>query len=147
MKKIMMLLLLVVVCAATVSAQESSVVFHPGESVHILVTLKSPPATFDGVSFAFGILGQPDKKQELLGTSFQGSEFKKITDEQFEMTVTIPEHTASGTFRLSWINIAVKRVSKQYQEGSDFKVLTITILNPEHPEFPTIDDVRLAPRN
>jgi hypothetical protein len=146
MKNIVMLLVLVVICATTVSAQEASVVFHPGESIHVLVTLKAPPATFDGVSFAFGMLGQPDKKQEQLGTSFQGNDFKKITDEQFEMTVTIPEHTASGTFRLSWINITVKHIAKQYQEGSDFKVLTITILNPEHPEFPTIEDVKLAPR-
>lgn len=145
MKNIMMLLLLVVVCATTVSAQEASVVFHPGESVHVLVTLKSPTA-LDRMVFAFGLLGQPDKNQEQLGTSFQGSEFKKISDEEFEMTVKIPEHTASGTFRLAWIDISVKEVSKQYREGSDFKVLTITVLNPEHPEFPTIGDVKLAPR-
>jgi hypothetical protein len=145
MKKIVMLLLLVVICAATVSAQEASVVFHPGESVHVLVTLKSP-AAFDRVVFSFGLFGQPDKKQEQLGRSIQGSEFKKISDEEFEMTVKIPEHTASGPFRLNWIDIGVKDVSKQYLEGTDYKVLTITIFNPEHPEFPTIDDVKLAPR-
>ena len=145
MKNILMLLVLVVICATTVSAQEASVVFHPGESVHVLVTLKAP-AAFDRVVFSFGLFGQADKKQEQLGRSFQGSEFKKISDEEFEMTVKIPEHTASGPFRLNWIDIGVKDVSKQYVEVSDFKVLTITILNPEHPEFPAIEDVRLAPR-
>ncbi len=146
MKNIAMVFLLVMACAATGSAQDATVVFHPGDSVHILVAFKTP-STFDGAVFSFGLIGQPDKKQEGLGLGFQGNQFKKISDTQVEITGTVPEHSASGTYRLNWINITIKAVGKQYNEGSDFKELTITVLNPEHPEFPVIDDVRLAPRN
>ncbi len=147
MKNIVMLLVLVVLGAGTVAAQEVGVVFHPGETVHILVTFKTPPNPVEAATFGFGLVGQPEKAQEPLGQGFQGSQFKKISDAQFEISGTIPDHTASGNFKLNWINIGIKGVGKQYNEGADFKGLTIRIINPEHPEFPAIDDVKLTPRN
>jgi len=147
MKNITVLLVFIVMCAVTAFAQEASVVFHPGESVHILVTFKTPPGTFESAAFAFGLVGKPEKAQEQLGQGFQGNQIKKVSDTQFEISGTIPDHTASGNFRLNWININIKGVGKQYNEGNDFKELTITIINSEHPEFPAIDDVKLAPHN
>jgi hypothetical protein len=146
MRNIVMLLL-IVICAVTTPAQEASVVFHPGELIHILVSFKTPPATIDGGVFSFGLVSQPDRAQEPLIHDFQGNQVKKINDTQFEISGSVPDHIVSGTFRLNWINIVVKGVGKQYSVKTDFKELTVTILNPEHPEFPVIDDVKLAPRN
>jgi len=120
------------------------VVFHPGETVHILVTFKTPPASIGSAVCAFGIVGQPDKKQEQLAQNIQVNQVKKVNDTQFEVSGTISEHIASGTFRLNWINIGINGVAKMYTEGTDFKELTISILNPEHPEFPAIDAVKVS---
>jgi len=144
MKTIVMSILLIVVSAVSASAQEAAVVFHPGETIHILVSFKTPPISIASAVCAFGIVGQPDKKQEQLAQNFPINQVKKVTDTQFEVSGTIPEHIASGTFRLSWINIGINGVGKSYAEGTDFKELTIHILNPEHPEFPAIDDVKLS---
>jgi hypothetical protein len=146
MRKLMFLFLLVLVLssAVTVGAQEASVVFHPGETVHILVTFKAPPVALDGAVFSFGLLTQVSKDQEALGRNFQGDQIKKITDTQFEISGKVLEHCASGTYRLNWISVTVKGTGKQYNEGSDFKEITIAVLNPERPEFPTIDDVRIS---
>jgi hypothetical protein len=146
MKQIVLLLVSVVLFAGTVPAQEASVAFHPGESVHILVKLEAV-APVENAAFYFGLVTQPDKGQELLGRGITGNQFNKVSDAQFEITATIPEHVVSGTFKLSWISITIKGVGKQYNEGSDFKAVNIAIVNPERPQFPKIDDVKVAPRN
>jgi hypothetical protein len=145
MRRLILMLLFVVVGAATCSAQETSVVFHPGDPIHVLVNFKTAPPTLEGAVFGFNLIGNPDKQQEMLGTSFQGNQVKKLTDTQFELTGTVPANSASGTYRLSWISVTIKSVGKQYNEGSDFKELTIGVLNPEHPQFPVIENVHVAP--
>jgi hypothetical protein len=145
MRRLSLMLLLVFVGAAACSAQGTSVVFHPGDPIHVLVNFKTAPPTLEGAVFGFNLLGNPDKQQELLGTSFQGNQIKKITDTQFELTGTVAANSASGTYRLNWISITAKSIGKQYSEGSDFKELTIGVLNPEHPEFPAIETVHIAP--
>jgi hypothetical protein len=147
MKKIVLMFLLVVAGTAACSAQETSVVFHPGDPIHVLVNFKTAPPTLEGAVFSFNLLGNPDKQQQMLTTSFQGNQVKKITDTQFELTGTVAANSASGTYRLNWINVTIKTIGKQYNEGSDFKDLTIAVLNPEHPEFPLIENVQLAPRS
>jgi hypothetical protein len=147
MKNILLLLAFVVASAGTACAQEASVVFHPGESIHILVTLKTPTIPFDNTAFYFGLVGQPDKLQAQLGRGFQGNEYKKISDTQFEISGKIPDHTATGNFTLNWISVNINGVGKVYDAGSDFKSVTVTVINSEHPDFPAIDDVKLVPHS
>jgi hypothetical protein len=145
--KNIMLLVLAVMCAGTLSAQEASVVFHPRDPIHILVTFKTPPTPFESAYFSFALLGQPDKGQELLNRGFAGDHVQKLGDTQYEISGTIPDHIVSGHFFLNVISVTIKGVGKQYSSGNDFKELTITIINPERPEFPAIEDIKLAPRN
>ena len=146
MRNILLMFILTIVCTGTLMAQEASFVFHPGDPVHILVTFKTPPAPFEGGSFTFNLIGQPDKAQELLNGGFSGNQVHKISDTEYEISGTISEHMVSGRYNLTRINVAITGVGKQYSAGTDFKELTLTIVNPEHPEFPAIGDVKLEPR-
>jgi len=146
MRKLLLLFVVTLATACGVSAQEASVVFHPGDQIHILVIFKTPPTTIEGGSFTFGAVGQPDKAQELLNRGFNGNQVHKVSDTQYEITGTIPDHIVSGHYGLTNISFAIMAVGKQYSAGNDFKELTITVINPEHPEFPAIDDVKLSSR-
>jgi hypothetical protein len=145
MRNVLPLLLLGALCLSTASAQEPSVVFHPGDTIHILIAFKKPPITIESASFNFIAVGQPDKAQELLNRSIGGNQLHKISDVEYEISGTIPDHIVSGRYSLNYIHVAAAGVSKPYAAGNDFKELTITTINPEHPEFPAIDDVKLAP--
>jgi hypothetical protein len=145
MRNIMMSLILIVSCTVALSAQEASIVFHPRDPIHILVEFKTPPPPLQCASYYFSLMGQPGKSQQSLDQGFGGGQVRKISDTEFEISGTIPEHIASGNFRLSRINVAINDVGKQYSQD-DFKELTIAILNPERPEFPVIGDVKLVPR-
>lgn len=149
MKKHMSLLAIAVLTlAATGRAQQAQLVFHPGDSVHILVTFKAAPKPLSSAMFHFALVGQPDKSQQKLLQSFNGNAIRSISDTQFEITGTIPEHAASGNFRLDQIQVSENGIWKPYQAGTDFATLTIAVSNPERdPDFPPITGVTLGPGN
>jgi RNA binding exosome subunit len=123
MRKCILLFVVALATACGVSAQEANVVFHPGDQIHILVTFKAAPASPEGGTFTFALEGQPDKAQELLNRGLYGNQIHKVSETQYEITGTIPEHVVSGHY------------------GNE---LTITVINPEHPDFPAINDVKLS---
>jgi hypothetical protein len=145
MRKTMLALLLSIVAVGVCQAQEASVVFHPGDKVHVLVNFKAPPPTLENVNVVFQLLGVVDKDQALLTTVFQGGDVKKITETQFEVTGLVAQNVASGHYRLNYIGVVSKGVGKQYNEGADFNEVVVTVVNPEHPDFPAIANVHVAP--
>src|ERR1700722_908609 len=126
MRKCILLLVLALTTACGVSAQEAKVVFHPGDQIHILVTFKAAPASLEGGTFTFALEGQPDKAQELLNRGLYGNQIHKVSETQYEITGTIPEHVVSGHYGLAAIGVGIMGVGKQYSAKTDFSELTIT---------------------
>jgi hypothetical protein len=147
MKKLSLAAILAVFCLIPLGAQEISTaaVYHPGDPIHISVILKTP-ASIASATFTFSLVGEIEKGQETLTSGFSGNNFKSLSETKFEVSGAIPEHIAGGNYKLTAIAIAIDGVSKYYSnQKGDFKELTITVVNPEHPAFPKIDDVKIAP--
>jgi hypothetical protein len=147
MRHILLLFALVAASVSSLVGQEASLVFHPGDPIHILVKFKTPPTPFESANLTFVQLGQPNKAQEQLSRNIGGNQVQKISETEYEITAIVPDHIATGRYGLSYINVAIKGVSKSYTVETDFQPLTVTVVNPEHPEFPAIDSVTLTPHN
>jgi hypothetical protein len=147
MKKAILLTILVAFSLVPLFAQEISTatVYHPGDPIRVLVTIKAP-ASVTSAGFNFGHVGEVEKGQEALQLSFSHNEFKNLSDTKFEISGVLPQHIAAGTYKLNIITIVINGVAKNYShENGDFRELTVTVLNPELPIFPKIDDVKIAP--
>jgi hypothetical protein len=130
---------------ASAQAPEVTLVYHPGDSVRVAVSFKEP-VHLEGGRFYFQLQGALQSGQPGFGDAFQGSELKKISDTEYEFAGQIPEVTASGTWRLGFIDASMQGVSKRYNFGTDFKKdVTIRIENPRHVQFPEIKDVGVRP--
>ncbi len=126
-------------------AQEPELVFKPGDTVRVVVAFKTPIA-LDGGGFFFYLQGDPQEPQRTFATEFGGSQFAKISDNEYEIAGTVREEFASGRWQLRIIDVAAGGVRRRYNFGTDFKSeLTIRIGNPKHVRFPEIKDVTLKP--
>jgi hypothetical protein len=144
MKSPLLLAMLLLSCGSALS-QQAMVVFHPGETVHIIVSFeKAPVGLINNGTFVFALAEQPEHGQEALDRTIQGNQVEKISETRYEISGRIPDHAASGAFRLNWISIVIGGVGKQYTVGDDFKPISVNVVNPERPEFPVISDVRVG---
>jgi hypothetical protein len=146
--RILFLAVATLLLAATTSNAQVPVMgltYHPGDKVRVTVTFKAPVAASQG-TVRFDLQGQPLDTQQGFPTLITGSEFKKISDTQCEISSTIPDFAASGTYRLRFVVISVGDANKSYVFGSDFtEVVSIQVADPKRVQFPEIGDITVNP--
>lgn len=140
-------ILAVMLCAGLAHAQgpEVGTVYRPGDTVRIVVTLKSPLAV-SRANFRFNLDGKLQPQQLGYHSYFDGSDFTKISDIEYEIAGRVTDDTASGKYKLSWFYLYSNGAEKQYVVGQDFQqVVVVRIENPAHVEFPDVKDITVKP--
>jgi hypothetical protein len=126
-------------------APTAGLVYHPGDTVRVVVSFKAPIA-LDGGTFYFQLTGELHNDQQGFARDFGGSGFKKLSDTEYEVSGEVSAALASGTWRLGILDMRTQGVTKRYTYPSDFtSEVTIRIENPKRVEFPAIKDVRVQP--
>jgi hypothetical protein len=122
------------------------VVYHPGDAVHIIVSFKSPVTLTNG-RFLFVLNGAPHADQQGFEAQFGGTDFKRLSETEYEVSGDVSPIMASGGYRLEVLYMTMQGVTKLYNRDPDLagNEITIRIENAKHIEFPGIKDVRVQP--
>jgi hypothetical protein len=146
MKRTILAFLLFVTCNIAVEAQEPAEVRHPGDTVRIVVTFKSP-VDADSVRFQILLTGQLDSRQQGFTNGFwSAGSGQKRSPTEYELTGTIPGNIATGAYRLVTVRLVVKGAERDYYLEKDFqKVVELRIDNPATVSFPEIKDLKSEP--
>src|SRR5712692_1175497 len=85
-------------------AQEPAVFYKPGDTVRIVVSFKSPVSLSEG-RFFFRLQDKLQETQHGFQTEFNGGQFSKSTDAEYEVSGVVGENIASGMWRLEIIDV------------------------------------------
>jgi hypothetical protein len=146
MRRTILTFLILVTCNVVVRGQEPAEVRHPGDTVRIVVTFKSPVEA-DSVRYQFALTGQLDSRQQGFTNGFWSEgPGKKRSPTEYELTGTILGTIATGTYRLVTVRLVVNGVEKDYYLEKDFqKIVELRIDNPATVSFPEIKDLKPEP--
>lgn len=140
-------LLMVLSFAAKVSADDDvkpAVVYHPGDTVRLVVTFKDTGVSFGDGSARFYLQGEPRDGQKAFPRQFDLNRLSKLVENEYEFSAMIGDQAAAGEYRLEWITGAANGLSRMYNLGRDFQaVITIRIENSKRVDFPDIKNIEL----
>lgn len=139
--------LLLLFCGAIGRAQapEVGTVYKPGDTVRVVVTLKSP-LVVTRAQVRFTLDGEPRPDQRGFHNYLDCDNVTKISDTEYEIAGRVIDDDASGKYKLSWFYLYSNGAEKQYVVGQDFQqVVLVRVENPAHVKFPEIKDVTVKP--
>jgi len=136
---------LMMITTARADDLASVVVFHPGETMHLVVAFKDSGITFDSVWCRFSLQGQQREGQKAFSGTMDLNRMTKIPDREreYELSGTITDQVASGDFSLEFVIGSLNGLSRRYNSGADFSKITIRVENPKRVDFPDIKTITL----
>src|SRR5262249_1183128 len=81
-----------------------AVVFHPGDTIHLMISFKESGVTLDGGIARFVLRTEPRENQKAFGRLVDANHLTKLSDREYEFSGTISELVASGEYQLNWIS-------------------------------------------
>jgi hypothetical protein len=120
----------------------AAIVFHPGDTLRLMVTFKEGMA-FDSGTARFCMQGEPRNGQQAFSRCVF-AELKKpnSAEHTYEFSAALNNQVTAGEFRLEMIRISANGLSRVYNPGSDFQPLTpIQIENSNRVDFPDITGI------
>jgi hypothetical protein len=132
------------IAAATADDVAPTIVYHPGDTIHLLTSFKDVGVTFDSMMSRFSLQGQQRDGQKAFSTIIDQNRLTKISEHDYELSGTVTDQIASGDYQLQMIIGSAKDLSHQYRFGTDFQTkILIHIENPIRLDFPEIKGVSL----
>lgn len=125
--------------------QQVGLIYHPGETIHLTVAFESP-VTLTAGTFYLNLVSPARADQPGFSTQLLGSDFKQLSDREYEVSGQVREDTASGTWHLTMLNVRKDGTTKSYQVGADLPDnVTLRVENSKSVQFPAIKNVRVGP--
>lgn len=137
-----------VVKAQTAEPEKKPVVYHPGQTIAVVVTFEGKDAdqiTSAAMSIAFRA-SEPPKDQSGFSTQIYQSSANKVGPNQFKIEFKIPDTQATGDYELNQIRAIVfpaNSVVLFYNAPADFSPRGFRVENPKTFDKPKIKDVQV----
>lgn len=124
---------------------QAPVPYHPGETLTFTVAFDGPDiAKLTGAQLYFRLSGALHPDQHGFTTQLSFNQSKTIRPGSFEVSLTIPDNAASGSYKLFQANTGTPDVGWSYQDN--LPSLTIEVDNSTHLAMPTLKGITQDPR-
>src|SRR5579875_655010 len=133
--------------ALAADVPQAAVAYLPGDTVRIFVTFKEP-IVLKNVYLRFNLQGQLSEGQKVFAPQLDGMTLVKLSDREYEIQAKVGDHVASGSYQLNFNNATNEAdLTRTFNAGSDFPVITVCIRNDRRADFPDIKGIRLGERS
>lgn len=140
-------LTLLTALAVAEDAPQPTVVLHPGETAHVVLTFKEP-ILLRGALVRFSLQTSVPDDQKEFDRIIDGTAPVKLSETSYELDVKVGPHVASGTYVLNLINATnAQDLFRGFLPGKDFTPITICVRNDGRAEFPGLKNVQLTDKD
>ena len=130
--------------AAAADDLTPTIVYHPGDTIHLFASFREGGVAFDSGFARFSLQGQPRDGQKSFTGTIDTGPLTKVSDHEYELSKTVTDAVASGDYLLEFIIGSSSGLSRKYNFQTDFQSkILVHIENPKRVDFPDIKSVTL----
>jgi hypothetical protein len=122
----------------------AAIAYRPGDTVRVFVKFKEPIG-LKSADLRFALDGALPDGQKVFLNYFDLTSPVKSPDGEYELTVKIGDHVASGTYQVAFMNATdAADLTRYYAAGRDLPIISVSIRNDNQVSFLDIKSIRVG---